>query len=197
MATLLLIVGIVCIASAIYLLTQKKTSKEIIIPITTEKSPIAEQPTLSNQEKGNMFEDYVIQYLTQTNENIRLISQVSDYNKNGVFADENMEPDLKFSLAGRFFSVECKWRNQFNEKGFISWSYPGQIERYNEYQKRTDTPVFVAIGVGGTADNPHHFFLIPLYRLTKEFATKEYIEKFMITNKYILLNIIQQGILLK
>lgn len=190
MATLLLIVGIVCIAAAIYLFTQKKSPKEIIIPPITEET-IIEQPKLSNQEKGDIFEDYVIQYLTQTNENIRLISQVSDYNKNGVFADENMEPDLKFSHAGKFFSVECKWRNQFNDKGFISWSYPGQIERYNDYQKKTNTPVFVAIGVGGTADNPEKFFLIPLYRLTKEFATKEYIEEFLIMNKNDLQKIIQ------
>lgn len=94
-----------------------------------------------------------------------------------------MEPDLKFSLVGKIFSVECKWRNQFNEKGFITWSYPGQIERYNDYQKKTNTPVFVTIGVGGTADNPEQFFLIPLYRLTKEFATQKYIEEFLVTSR--------------
>lgn len=62
MATPLLIVGIICIVIAIYLFTQKKTPDEMVIPSITEETTTVEQPSPSNQEKGDMFEDYVIQY---------------------------------------------------------------------------------------------------------------------------------------
>ena len=120
---------------------------------------------------------------------------MSDYNENGVFAEENFEPDLKFAQnsCGNF-AVECKWRSRFQENGFIKWSYPEQIERYYRYQKENDVPVFIALGIGGQPDHPQEFYLVPLFRLTKEFANKQYITEFLVTNEKDIENILENKI---
>lgn len=99
-----------------------------------------------------------------------------------MFAEENVEPDLKFSIGDKTIAVECKYRGRFNKNNAVIWSYPEQIERYQTYRKENNVPVFVAIGVDGKPDNPDNFYIIPLYRLTKEFATKKYITPFQINN---------------
>ena len=176
MAIAFLILGIVFIVISIYLFTRPEIT--LSQNETEVVNRIQSKPT--SKDKGNMFEDFVIQYIAKRANGIRFIGKVSDYNKNGVFAEENFEPDLKFTSNESSFSVECKWRSNFNDDGAVIWSYPEQIERYNAYQKDNKTRVFIALGVGGSADNPHDFYLVPLYRLTKEFASAKYIVEFLI-----------------
>lgn len=164
MIAILLIVGLVCIGAAIYLYIQKPD--------------IASYPTES-KEKGNQFEDYTIQTIVHSSTEIKLLGKNADYHSNGVSAIENTQPDLRMSYKGKPFAVECKWRAKAID-GSIVWAKDYQIKTYRRYAFEQNVPVYVAIGIGGTANSPNNFYLVPLYRLTKEFATTGYIEEFRI-----------------
>ena len=151
---------------SVFMFTRKKPLEHSIAETEKERTETPE-PVFTSNEKGDLFEGFVIQSIVKVNR-VRLIAQVSDYNENGVFAEENFEPDLKFAQnSSGNFAVECKWRSRFQENGFIKWSYPEQIERYYRYQKENDVPVFIALGIGGQPDHPQEFYLVPLFRLTK------------------------------
>lgn len=193
MAILLLIIGLVFVGIALFLLFSKKEKFKQTASESVARINAREDPESTNKEKGILFEDFVIQYISKSSADYRFKGKVSDYNKDGVFAEENYEPDLKFTYNGTPFAVECKWRRGYSKKGSITWSYPEQIERYNAYQQKENTPVFIAIGVGGTSDNPEEFYLVPLYRLTRDFATKQYIADFKIASAADLTRIIIKG----
>ncbi len=159
MALFFLIIGILSILISLFLYTKK------ITPIV-----------FNNKEKGSMFEDFVIQYFCK-NKQIKLLSKVSDYYKNGVMAIENIEPDLKFIQNDKKFAVECKWRNAFIDNK-ITWANEQQILNYNNYSISNNQSVLIAIGIGGKPNLPKKLYLVPLYRLTKTLATEKYIEEF-------------------
>lgn len=176
MAHILLIIGLLFIGAAIYLYSQKPDT--------------ASYPTES-KEKGNQFEDYTIQTIVHSSNDIKLLGKNADYYHKGVSAIENTQPDLRLSYHGKAFAVECKWRAKAIE-GKIIWAKDYQIKTYRRYAFEQNVPVFVAIGIGGTADNPASFYLVPLYRLTKEFATTEYIEEFRIKEASDILKLLEK-----
>lgn len=164
MGLLFLTIGIISLAISIYFFSKKEKS-------TTDLPPISKQ-------KGNEFEDYVIQLLAKQKD-VVFVGKVSDYHKNGVSALENKEPDLKFKYKNTAFAVECKWRSSFTN-GAINWAKDYQINNYNSYQNTKQEKVFIAIGIGGKPNLPAKLFVVPLFRLTKMFANEEYIREFEI-----------------
>lgn len=176
MIAILLVVGLLCIGAAVYLYTQKPK--------------IATYPS-ENKEKGNQFEDYTIQTIVHSSSDIKLVGKNADYHSNGVSAIENTQPDLRLSYKDKPFAVECKWRAK-TVAGSIVWAKDYQIKTYRRYAFEQNVMVFVAIGIGGTADAPNRFYLVPLYRLTKEFATTEYIEEFRIKEASDILRLLEK-----
>jgi len=146
---------------------------------------------LSDKEKGDLFEDYVIQYVAKATKSMDLRGKNADYHHKGVSGKENMEPDLKFSLNGIDFAIECKWRSRFIN-GKIDWAKGYQVNNYNKYQTEHKEPVFIAIGIGGEPDRPSSFYFLPLDRLTKTYATKGYIKDDEIDDKKWLLKVIRE-----
>jgi hypothetical protein len=175
MAVLFLILGVLSLALSYYFYTKKEI-------------PPADFSAV-NKQKGNDFEDYLIQLLGKT-EGIQLVGKVSDYHKDGVSALENTEPDLKFKTQNAHFAVECKWRSSF-KNGNINWAKDYQIKNYNTYQKTKNEKVFVALGIGGTSTQPERLFFVPLYRLKLEFANEDYIKEFEIKDQRDLLKILR------
>lgn len=157
-----------------------------------EKPKLENLPTNTNKEKGDQFEDFVIQTLATLDNSVKLISQASDYHKNGISAEENKEPDLKFTLQTQAFAVECKWRQNFDNEGKINWAKDYQIANYNKFQSENKQKVFIAIGIGGTANAPEKLYLVPLYRLTKSIATENYIADFEVSGKKATLALLQK-----
>lgn len=164
MALLFLIIGFASLALSFYFYSKKEkiepTSEEI------------------NKQKGNDFEDFVIQLLGKQKD-IKFVGKVSDYHKNGISALENFEPDLKFKYNAAPFAVECKWRKSFIN-GSISWAKDRQIKNYNDYQKTKKEKVHIAIGVGGEPNKPEQLYLIPLSLLKYETFKEDYIRDFEI-----------------
>lgn len=183
MAVFLIILGVVCLVAGGVLFT--KSSQKALAKTTTQTNNAVASTT--NKDKGNLFEDFVIQYIA-TNKEIKLISKVSDYHKNGVSAIENKEPDLKFEYKSTKFAVECKWRKDFkNQK--ITWAKEYQISNYNDFAQKSQQKVFIAIGIGGMPNKPNQLYIVPLYRLTQTFAAEDYIKEFAVdTDKKFHLN---------
>jgi hypothetical protein len=100
-----------------------------------------------------------------------------------------MTPDVKFSLGDKHFAVECKWRNHFYQ-GKINWAKDYQVVNYGRYQNDNDEPVFIAIGIGGTPSKPNTFYLIPFKRLTKTYATEDYLKYNIVRSKKGALNLL-------
>ena len=82
--------------------------------------------------------------------------------------EENKKPDMRIQINGTFltFWVECKWRAEYEKKGRyknINWCKDReQHERYIQFEKETNEPVYIAIGIGGLPDYPDHLYFIPL-----------------------------------
>lgn len=174
MIPFLLIIGILSFMAAFYL--YKKQNKNLDIPI--EQSANENNLNEDSVEKGKAFEEYVIDLFLKQKE-IELVSRVSDYYKNGKFAKENQTPDLKMLYQNKSFAIECKFRQQFVNES-INWAKEYQIQNYNAFEKQNNTKVFIAIGVGGLPSKPEELYIVPLYRLTKTYATKDYIKEFRI-----------------
>lgn len=114
-------------------------------------------------QKGHDFEDYIITLFNERK--FKLVEWRSDKTaSNGVYPESCMYPDLEFAFIGRKrykFAIECKWREKFKD-GKIKWAYNKQIDNYLSYQSERNIPVFIAIGVGGQANNPEQLFVTPL-----------------------------------
>lgn len=136
-----------------------------------------------NKEKGNEFEAYIASKFSKNY--FKLSSWTGDKYKNGVYAENTTHPDLevKYDDTKRqgHFAVECKFRSSYFKNG-IEWCKEHQLQNYRGYAKEKGIPVFVAIGVEGTAVDPNDLFIVPLERIASVFLTKEFLEPFRKAN---------------
>jgi hypothetical protein len=150
--------------------------------------PRSNQPewNLSSEEKGRMFEDWVVRKFHPSTFKIK--DWRGDKNVAGISAESSKLPDLEIEFLQRdrsaTFAVECKWRSSFHygDKPGIEWATARQIENYQEYQRDRGLPVFAVIGIGGLPDQPAELYVVPLNRLKYPFATAEYLAKFRQVN---------------
>ncbi len=79
------------------------------------------------------------------------------------YVESSMNPDFvyKYMPTGELFAVECKYRSGL-ARGVLSWTYPTQLKRYQEFSYQRKIPVFIVIGLGGYDDKPKEMFCIPL-----------------------------------
>ncbi len=166
MAYIIIILGAVLLGTGVYMLTASKSTSQV------------EGKQATSKEKGNDFEEFVIQKVGNI-PGAALVSKNSDYHNGIVSAEENSEPDLKFRMFETPIAIECKWRSYFKD-GQVIWAKKYQVDNYFKYQREAKQDVFIALGVGGSPSRPTKFYLIPLYRLTKNFATEEYISEFLV-----------------
>ena len=201
MAYIFIIIGIALVGIGIYLLINKPQPLpqqqiiNVVLPGSIEQKPQTDSKQKTNKEKiasiksaddiskekGNEFEDFIIQTIGKL-DGIKFIGKNSDYHKNGVSALENKEPDLKFACNTHKLAIECKWRSAFHE-GQIIWAENYQIDNYNKFQKENKQNVLIAIGIGGSPSKPKELYMVPLYRLTQGFAKKEYISEYSLDYK--------------
>lgn len=120
---------------------------------------------VSPQEKGTFFERHIISLFAK--EHYQLIEWRSDKEAYGKrYPLSNQWPDLEMQdiASGKRFAIECKFRSRPSEK--IKWARSSnQLENYREYQRQKGFPVYVALGLGGTADRPGTTFMVPLDHL--------------------------------
>ncbi|WP_250632342.1 TerB family tellurite resistance protein [Rhodoflexus caldus] len=126
------------------------------------------------KQKGDDFEKYIVRKFDK--KYFTLLEWSSDKYTAGVYAKNIFHLDLKlqFKLNNtvKVFAVECKYRSGYYKNG-IEWCKIHQFNGYKKFAMETRIPVFVALGVGGTADNPEDLYILPLEKVSDIFLTKE------------------------
>ena len=145
-------------------------NSEKVAPAPQPSTSDAKAP-LSHKEKGDAFENYVLNLFDLTSGRFRLIDWRSDkMTANGHYALSNHHPDivleLKDSRGYHRFAIECKWRSGL-QHGKIEWAKEYQIRNYKEYQDRQNMPVFVVIGLGGSPAAPERLSVVELDEAAK------------------------------
>lgn len=120
--------------------------------------------------KGRKFEEFVVS-LCSDKSRFRLLAWRGDKIVDGTYAAENLLPDLHLrhkldeTNVVEYF-VECKYRSSWPENGV---DLSEQFVRYHFAAKDQGLELFIALGVGGTADNPDELYLVPgrMMRLDK------------------------------
>ena len=181
--TVLMIGMIISIVGAVMLLFEKPTLQSQ--PIITQAqfnndSTSLFAPRKSREEmkrekkhKGNEFEKFIVQKFNK--KYFKILEWAGDKYVNGIYAETSTQPDLriKFTLheIEKEFAVECKYRSYYFKDG-IDWAKDNQRNNYQNYSEAKGIITFIAIGVGGTADNPEELFIVPLQDLKSDFISK-------------------------
>lgn len=185
----LIVLGVVLINIGIYRIISQNKTKQISesqskIAVVEDETPIAEvyedqedkvYPTTTEEseeksskdlakERGNAFEDFVCNLLSDWR--LKLLDRTQDaVSSGGVVAESCKNPDLHVEQKrgeGKpiDYYLECKYRSNWKDGAvtFEDW----QFDRYRKFQKDNKRKVLIALGVGGTPDNPKTFMIVPL-----------------------------------
>lgn len=129
-----------------------------------------------NEQKGLMFESFVVSLIADKTL-FRLLAWRSDKIIGDTYAIENLYPDLHISHRmdnGEVdYFIECKYRTSWGVDGI---DLSGQFNRYHFHAKDHGKELFIALGVGGTPNEPEEFYLIPgrMVRHDKRIDAKRY-----------------------
>lgn len=186
MGYILILIGIICIVGGAFLLRNPAVG---ISSINDDNIQINEQKTdmdslkdkLTETEiKGRDFEKFVVNRFSK--KYFSIMEWRSDKCVNGHYAESNTYPDLEMVLhLGKSdypFAVECKWRHEFSDNGYIQWCDDSQLERYNKFAQDKAISVFIILGIGGTPSSPTSVYCVPLKAMKYSGAKKDYLENF-------------------
>src|SRR5690606_7652752 len=119
-------------------------------------------------KKGDLFEKFVENELFQATD-YTLVHRTNTYDQNEIrYAQDTLRPDFKFRCkqTSQEFYVEAKYRSRFNAENKLEVISYTQIERFKGIQREESIPIFIAIGYGGSPENPTNVSLIPLAQLS-------------------------------
>jgi hypothetical protein len=132
-----------------------------------------------NKKNGLDFEKFVATNFDPLY--FKITKWAGDKYAGGVYSSENLDPDiqLKITLGSKSadLAVECKWRRSAY-KNKVQISGPEQLQRYKKFAKDRKMPVFIALGLGGTGEQPNDLFVIPVESLHSETVNLDEIRGF-------------------
>ncbi len=139
-----------------YLYTQQSSNKHSFISNSDEA-----------KIKGNAFENFIVKKFDTSH--FKLIEWRSDKYHEGIYAASNHLPDMEWKLNHPMsvpgtFAVECKYRSGMIN-GYLEIAKDYQLNNYRTYQRDKKIPVFIVLGLGGTASQPAELYIIPLNNL--------------------------------
>jgi len=117
------------------------------------------------QWKGKRFEKYILnkfdpKYFT-------VVEQTHSFQTNtDRFVESGNNPDyvLRYNPSKDVFAVECKYRSHLTNK-MLECCKPHQLDRYREFAKKRNIPVYLVVGLGGDDELPDDLFVIPLEQM--------------------------------
>lgn len=115
---------------------------------------------------GNDFEDTVASLFDPSL--FRIIHRTPrDDETGGQYVRGMTYPDLRFVeiATGRSFWVECKFRAHVGPKWEVEWCSREQLTRYKRTMHKFDEKVFIAMGLGGTPQDPERIYILDLDRI--------------------------------
>ncbi|SFH40915.1 hypothetical protein [Pontibacter chinhatensis] len=132
-----------------------------------------------SKTKGDRFEGYIIKKVNQ--EYFKIREWRSDKYIDGRYAESNMLPDLELEYihksAKSLLAIECKYRSSLIG-GAVEIAKPYQLDNYRRYSDERGVPVFIALGLGGYADDPDEEFIIPLENIGSNIISYEELRRF-------------------
>lgn len=118
-------------------------------------------------QKGQAFEDFVEKTLFPKS-HYDLLHKTNTYDQNSQrYVGDSRKPDFRFKciLTGIEFHVEAKYRSK-PFQGHYDILSDAQVASFPELHQE-NCPIYIALGYGGTADNPAYVSFIP-YELHQE-----------------------------
>jgi len=130
-----------------------------------------EQLRTEFEQKGKLFEKYVIQHF-DTKNYFSVVDWTRDICDDGICPESNCNPDviMRYRKTGDKIALECKYRSRYyyskeHHTQTIRWARPDQIKNYLRYQEENSVPVYVIIGVGNDilrGESPSDMYCVPL-----------------------------------
>jgi ABC-type multidrug transport system fused ATPase/permease subunit len=143
-------------------------------------------------KKGEEFENYVENNLFPEKYFI-LLSKTHNYETNNKrYVEDSLKPDLKFrdKKTGKIFYVECKFRSNLYQNKFHWTKSDKQFDRYKDIELNENIETFIAMGLGGTANNPNKVYLMPLREIKYTALYPSVLKNWEITNIYNIFKIV-------
>ena len=202
MAYILIIIGLLCFGSGIYLLNRPapdatvpdtvgefvestvsskdttiiiNNTREIIRETKVVEKTVVDDGLTDNERKGRQFEEWVVSQFPKPEYTIK--EWRADKFKDGTYAESTRYPDLEVELKWRnathLFAVECKYRSSISDS--FEWTSQEKIDIYRKYEQDRNIPTFVIFGIGGTPSSPVEVIMAPLEKLQKPHVTEKYL----------------------
>lgn len=131
-----------------------------------------------NKKSGLDFEKFVVKKFNRRYFDVT--EWTGDKYVEGRFSKANYHPDLLMKLkstgVSERFSIECKWRRRFAKEIIVASE--SQIGRYRQYETKMNVPVFIALGLGGTGDNPIELYIIPLKQIHSNILSMAWLKQY-------------------
>lgn len=184
----LMIAGGLALIAGIFLtfLNNKNSDTDEVKEVKSSLQPgqIKHAEKSDSKTKGDNFEDYVANILKAND------IRIKEWNKGtvteqGAFGENALNPDMfLIDHTGSMdleYWIECKFRSTIPEAGFELEQH--QVDRYSEIQKDSKRKILIALGLGGSAEDPDRFFIIPLDSLKRfKHVPEKYITNYLISN---------------
>jgi hypothetical protein len=126
---------------------------------------------------GRKYELFVAQKLVE-NEQFKILEWTPDKGfDNNIKVESNTNPDLIVQhSSGETLAIECKYRSSYffkTDKKDFSWSSQWQVQRYQNFEKKRNIPVLIALGAFNSPSAPRFNYLIELNDLVLKSQTYE------------------------
>lgn len=177
---LVLGVGIVVYATSGKDRVEKEATNSVVEANVGLESNDAKDDADLNYKNGYEFEKFVVKKFNP--KHFKVKEWAGDKYVEGVYAETNQNPDLlmeflEYNQNNKEFAVECKWRQKLYKNG-LEFSTPNQLNRYRDYSKKMNVPVFMVLGLGGKGASPEELYVVPLKDITKPFMHVSELEKY-------------------
>lgn len=178
MENILIVVGILILIAGLAMKFTKRTQQQPAMQ--TEKREPSDNFD-ENKAKGDAFEKFVVLHFDTGY--FTLKEWRSDKQVKGIYAVSNHFPDLEVEFMMRRknitdrFAIECKYRSNYYKDGIIL-AKDFQLSNYKKYAAEIQIPVFIVLGLGGTADAPAEIFIVPLAEVKSTMLSKDFLVKY-------------------
>jgi len=152
-----------------------KIDEQILSKQNKRETKILDQ----DKEKGDDFEKYIVQKVSE--KYFMVLEWAGDKYVNGIYAKTTTQPDLKMRFKLKDievdFAVECKYRSNFPENGVV-WCSENQFKNYRDFANEMKMPVFLALGIAGSASQPEELFLVPLDEVETVLLSRSFLKNY-------------------
>lgn len=151
-------------------------------PVLPYLSPGIVETIPVSVSKGKAFEYFVAAKFDR--KYFKYLEWRNDKFHKGMYPLSNKHPDLEYEFRHKHhhvrFAVECKWLLEFQDDA-IKWTDTKQMDQYFTYGLQEKVLVFVAIGVGGTPDQPDKLYVVPLLKMHKNqlYLTSRFLQPYL------------------